>query len=118
MLGSLCSIVRNHLSNIREGRVGESQAMSLAGRKRRRLKAVPCRIQRRVGTLNQARPDRDGLIVVVLALPGERLRVGQRPSDQERGLLRHSTCFVWIDRESAQFIWDATQEEQQQTSAA
>lgn len=92
--------------------------MALAGRKRGRLKTVPCRIQRRMGTLNQAWPDRNSRIAVILPLPGERLWVGQRSDYQERSLLRHSTCLIQIDRESAQFVWYAAQEEQQQTPTA
>ncbi len=100
MFGGLGSVMRNNLGNVRQGCKGQSQTMSLAGRKRSRLKAVARRIQWRMGTLNHARPDRDGLIAVVLALPGERLRVGQCPGDQKRGLLCHSTCLIQIDGES------------------
>src|SRR5947209_5045786 len=96
MFGGLRSVVRDNLGYVREWGEGQSQAMTLTGRKRGRLEAVARRIQRRVGTLNQARPDRDGLIAVVLALPGERLQVGQCSGYQERALLRHSACPIQV----------------------
>src|SRR5947208_15051057 len=97
MSGGLCSVVRNNLDNIRQRGTRQSQSVALAGRKRGRLKAVARRIQRRIGTLNQAGPDRDGWIAVVLPLPGERLRVGQSSDYQERSLLRHSAFPFQID---------------------